>query len=368
MLILPQQATALLTSHDNSLILDDMSVIRSAGLRGFRSTVAELGGDAEEFARTAGIPAAALDTDDLLIPDHAVAAVLELAAHRLDCPDLGLRIAYRQDLDMLGPLALAIRNSPTLADTLECTSRYLFVHARSLSLEIEPDPYGDPEILALRCGVRPGLPNPVQGTDLSMGFVHRALQRLATPRYGLRSVELPYRPSGPISAYERFYAAPVHIGRPTAALRIPAALATRPLSGSDEILHRLALAFLAEQTSATAGEDGAPTPIAQQVRAALRQLLGTTPAQIGMVAGLLSMHPRTMQRRLAEEGTGFAAILDEVRRRQARHYLTTTGMPLGQVASLLGLADQATLTRCARRWWGRTPTAVRRAGPGAPPS
>ncbi|WP_280506093.1 AraC family transcriptional regulator, partial [Nocardia farcinica] len=331
-----------------------MSVIRSAGLRGFRATVAELGGDAEALATAVGLPVAALDTDDLLIPDQAVAALLELAAHRLDCPDLGLRIAYRQDLDMLGPLALAIRNSPTLADTLECTSRYLFVHARSLSLDIGPDPYGDPAIVALTCGVKPGLPVPVQGTDLSMGFVHRALQRLAAPRYGLRSVELPYHPPAPLAAHERFYAAPVHTGRPRAALRIPAALADRPLSGGDETLHRLALAFLAEQTAGGA-EDGAPGPTARRVKAALRQLLGTAPAEIGAVAGLLTVHPRTLQRRLAAEGTGFATLLDEVRRRQAAHYLTTTDMPLAQVASLLGLADQATLTRCARRWWQQTP-------------
>src|SRR5690606_17964155 len=116
--------------------------------------------------------------------------------------------------------------------------------------------YGDPGVVALSCGVKPGLPVPVQGTDLSMGFVHRALQRLANPRYGLRSVELPYRPPAPVSAYERFYAAPVHTGRPRAALRIPAALASRPLSGGDKTLHRLALAFLAEQTAGSVA-DGA---------------------------------------------------------------------------------------------------------------
>src|SRR5690606_19255564 len=81
--ILLDSAAGILTSRDNPLILDDMSVIRSAGLRGFRATVAELGGDAEAFAQATGIPVAALDTDDLLVPDQAVAAVLELAAHRL---------------------------------------------------------------------------------------------------------------------------------------------------------------------------------------------------------------------------------------------------------------------------------------------
>ncbi|MFD0364139.1 AraC family transcriptional regulator [Nocardia sp. GCM10030253] len=333
-----------------------MSVIRSAGLRGFRATVAELGGNAEEFATACGLPIAALDADDLLVPDQAVAAVLELAAHRLDCPDLGLRIARRQDLDMLGPLALAIRNSPTLADVVECSSRYLFLHARSLSLTLEPDPYGDRGVIALRYGVQPGYPTPIQGTDLGLAFVHRTIQRLVDDRYGLRSVELPYRPEAPIQTYEELFGAPVRVDRPAAILRVPSSLATRQLSGGDENLHRLAIAFLAEQSG------GANASIVPQVRAAVQQLLGTAPPEIGAVARLLTAHPRTLQRRLAAEGTSFAAILDDVRRDAARRYLTTTDMPMSQVASLIGLSEQSTFTRCCRRWWATTPTAIRREG------
>lgn len=345
-----------MTLRDKYLILGDMSVIRSAGLRGFRATVAELGGNAEEFATAVGLPIAALDADDLLVPDQAVAAALELAAQRLDCPDLGLRISHRQDLDMLGPLALAIRNSPTLADALECCSRYLFLHARSLSLTLEPDPYGDRSVTALRYGVQPGGPTPVQSTDLGLAFVHRTFQRLVDERYGLRSVELPYRPAAPIRVYEDFFGAPVRVERPAAALRVPISLATRPLSGGDENLHRLAMAFLAEQSG------GADAAIAPKVRAAVQQLLGTTPPEITAVARLLTIHPRTLQRRLAAEDTSFATIVDTVRRDAARRYLTTTDMPMSQVASLIGLSEQATFTRCSRRWWGTTPTAVRREG------
>ncbi|MEU2257877.1 AraC family transcriptional regulator [Nocardia xishanensis] len=332
-----------------------MSVIRSAGLRGFRATVAELGGNAEEYATAVGLPTAALDADDLLVPDHAVAAALELAAHRLDCPDLGLRISYRQDLDMLGPLALAIRNSPTLADALACSSRYMFVHARSLSLGLTADPYGDPGVVALRYDGPPDMPAPVQGTDLGLGFVHRAIQRLVGERYGLRSVELPYHPPAPLRAYEEFFGAPVRVGRSAAILRMPRGLADRPLSGGDQQLHRLAMAFLAEQTAETG------TSITPRVRAALRQLLGTTPPEIAAVASILSTHPRTLQRRLAAEGATFAALLDDVRREEAHRYLTTTDIPMSQVASLLGFAEQATFTRSCRRWWGHTPTALRRA-------
>ncbi len=334
-----------------------MSVIRSAGLRGFRATVAELGGDAEALATACGLPLAALDTDDLLVPDEQVAAVLELAAHQLHCPDLGLRISHRQHLDMLGPLALAIQNSPSVTDALECSARYLFLHARSLSLTLEPDPYAERGVVALRYGVQqPGLPTSVQGTDLGLAFVHRTIQRLVDDRYGLRSVELPYRPEAPVASYEEFFGAPVRVERPSAALRLPSSLVTRPLTGGDENLHRLAIAFLAEQSG------GADAAIAPKVRAAVRQLLGTAAPGIGAVARLLTVHPRTLQRRLAAEHTSFAAILDEVRRDAARRYLTTTDMPMSQVASLIGLSEQATFTRCARRWWGTTPTAVRRAG------
>ncbi|WP_234390736.1 AraC family transcriptional regulator [Nocardia suismassiliense] len=345
-----------MTSRDNYLILSDMTVIRSAGLRGFRATVAELGGDAEQFATACGLPIAALDTDDLLIPDQALAAVLDLAAQRLDCPDLGLRISRRQDLDMLGPLALAIRNSPSLTHVLECSARYLFLHARSLTLTTEPDPYGDRGVIALRYGVEPGLPSPIQATDLGLAFVHHTIQRLAEENYGLLSVELPYRPTVPIARYEEFFDAPVRTNRPYAALRVPRNLPNLPLSGGDHNLHRLAMAFLAEQAG------GIDASIVPKVRATVQQLLGTLAPEIGAVARLLTVHPRTLQRRLAAEGTSFAAILDDVRRDEALRYLTTTDMPMSQVASVLGLSEQSTFTRCCRRWWGTTPTAVRRDG------
>ncbi|MEU4996848.1 AraC family transcriptional regulator [Streptomyces sp. NPDC021622] len=334
-----------------------MSVIRSAGLRGFRATVAELGGDAEAYARQAGCPTAALDTDDLLVPEEAMATVLELAAADLGCPDLGLRIAARQDLGMLGALALAIQNSATLGDALECTTRYLFVHARSLSLSLEPDPYGTPGVAALRYGVRDGVLQgaeaPPQGIDLSLGFMHRAIGYLVGHPYGLGSVELPHPLPAPLSTYEDFFGVPVKGNRPAALLRVPLSLADRSLGGSNAELRRLALAYLDEQSLRER------TDVVGRVRAVVARSLGTAPPEIDTVARLLKVHPRTLQRRLRDEGTTFAGIIDTERRGAARRYLTTTDLPLGQIALLLGLSEQSALNRCCRRWWGATPRAVR---------
>ncbi len=344
-----------MTLHDECLTLGDMSVIRSAGLRGFRAAVAELGGDAEALADAAGLPRAALDTDDLMVPERAVGRVLEAAARELACPDLGLRVAARQDPGVLGPLALAARHSETVRDALECVSRYLFVHAPSLELALVEDPYGARGVTAVRYGgpapaARDGSP---QGTDLGLGLLHRALTSLAGGRYGLRTVELDHRPAAPLRVYEEFFGVPVRPGRPEVLLRIPTSTLARPLHG-DAGVRQVALAFLDAQIP------GAGSAWAPRVRGVLVQLLGTAAPELEAVARVLDLHPRTLQRRLAEEGTTFGAVLDEARRSAALRWLTATDVPLGRIAGLVGLSESSALTRCARRWWGAPPRDVRR--------
>jgi AraC-like DNA-binding protein len=331
--------------------------IRSAALRGFRATVGELGGDPARLARAAGLDPAALDSDDELIAEQGVATALELAAHELRCPDLGLRMAGRQDITMLGSLAVALQHSPTLGDALECTSRYLFVHSRSLTLTLGEDPAGEPGLRALHYGPASAA-GPVQGTDCGLGFVHRAIGFLAGGPYGLRGVELPYRPAAPLTAHEAFFGAPVRVGRVRdyAALRLPSALLTRPVGRVDDSLRRLALAFLAEQAQ------GVADTMTSRVRAAVQESLGTRPVATRTVAALLALHPRTLQRHLEAEGTTFGAVVDDVRRATGRRLLLTTDLPVGQIAALLGFAEQSALSRAARRWWDATPRELRAKG------
>ncbi len=333
-----------------------MSLVRSAGLQQFRRTVEQLGGDADALARRAGLPAGALDTDELLVPDSAIATVLELAADALGRPDLGLRVGSAQELGLLGPLSVAIQHSASVADALECTSRYMFVHARDLQLSLVDDPDGARGVVGIRYAFGHGRRPLPQATDMTLLFVHRAVGDLVGGGYGLRSVDLPHEPAAPRARYEELFGAAVRFGRPAALLRVPSSLLSRPLHGVDGTLRARALDFLSRR---------APEPgpaVTARVRVVLDQALGTGSAELADVARVLAVHPRTLQRALAAEGTTFAAVLDEVRRSRARTYLTTTDMPLAQVSDLLGFAEQAVLTRCARRWWGRTPTAVRAAG------
>jgi AraC-like DNA-binding protein len=73
------------------------------------------------------------------------------------------------------------------------------------------------------------------------------------------------------------------------------------------------------------------------------------------IAGILGMSERTLQRRLAAEGTSFQHLLDDTRRELARHYLGQREVSLADTAYLLGFSDQSSFFRAVRRWFGSSP-------------
>ncbi|EFV92255.1 transcriptional regulator [Dietzia cinnamea P4] len=331
-----------------------MAFIRSAGLRGVRAVVAGLGGDADDLARRSGLPHGALDSDEMLVEDLSIALLLETAAAELGCPDLGLRVAEHQDLDMLGPVAVVVKNARTTTEALEMTSKYLFFHSRSIEITVVPDPRGEADVLGVRFGYRdPAQLIPPQAVDLVLLFLHRAMRTVLGGDYGLLSVELPGPLNTDATQYESLFGAPVTPSTPSAVLRVPSDLLGREISGGDDAVQQLALRYL---------EQHVPTDrrsLTDRTRAALHQSLDAGASSLARIAGLLSMSPRSLQRGLAGEGTSFSAVRDEVRREVAARLLTTTEIPLYQIASALDLGDATTFSQYARRWWGMTAREVR---------
>jgi AraC-like DNA-binding protein len=99
--------------------------------------------------------------------------------------------------------------------------------------------------------------------------------------------------------------------------------------------------------------------VAQVRRRTLELLPSGQPTQLEIARGL-ALSPRTLHRRLAESGTGFAELLDSTRRELAAGYLQRTDYSVAEVAYLVGFAEVSSFNRAFRRWTGRSPSAVRR--------
>jgi AraC-like DNA-binding protein len=66
----------------------------------------------------------------------------------------------------------------------------------------------------------------------------------------------------------------------------------------------------------------------------------------------LSISVRTLQRRLAADGTSFKMLLREARRQKAACYLSEGRHTVKEVAYLLGFQDLSNFARTCRDWFG----------------
>ncbi len=78
------------------------------------------------------------------------------------------------------------------------------------------------------------------------------------------------------------------------------------------------------------------------------------------VAEILNQSERTLKRQLAQEGTTFSDILEDMRRQEAIRLLLHSGDSLERIADALGYSDVANFNRAFKRWTGTTPGQYRR--------
>jgi AraC-like DNA-binding protein len=77
------------------------------------------------------------------------------------------------------------------------------------------------------------------------------------------------------------------------------------------------------------------------------------------VANALRISERTLTRKLAEEGTSHEQVLGQLRLSLARQYIKDRGVPLTQIAWLLGYEGSTSSTHAFVRWTGRSPSGPR---------
>jgi AraC-like DNA-binding protein len=74
----------------------------------------------------------------------------------------------------------------------------------------------------------------------------------------------------------------------------------------------------------------------------------------------MAIGPRTLQRRLRDQGADFKKLVDDTRRRFALRYLGDRKNTLTEVAYLLGYSEVSAFNRAFKRWTGSTPSDYRR--------
>ena len=102
--------------------------------------------------------------------------------------------------------------------------------------------------------------------------------------------------------------------------------------------------------------------IAEQIRRVLPNLVRREHVNNKAVAKMFGLHPRTMARRLAEEGVTLHGLVEDARFEVAKQLLIDTDLGLTEIAADLFYSDASAFARAFRRKIGETPGSWRKSG------
>ncbi|MFK0090792.1 AraC family transcriptional regulator [Pseudomonas sp. NPDC090755] len=328
------------------------TLIRKASFVGFRELVSQLGGDADALLQRFRVFPQMLQEEEARLPLRSLIGAMELAAQTLNCPDFGLRMAEYQDIHVLGPVAVIARSSGTVRQALEEISRFISYHSPGIFAELD---CSDPESPSFVVDIRlPKLTQRRQMLEMGLGVAYNTVKLLYGRQFTPQAILLTGTPSQSLERYRRYFQSTVYTAQARNALVLRSEHLNQPIEQQDPMLHRVLLEYL------QAFEKQPQTDLVHQVHSLVQRMLPTQRCRLSLVAEQLGLHERVLQRKLAERGCYFEDLVERIRRERAESYLAERGMPMSQIAGLLGYSEQSVFNRSCRRWFAQTPSAMRK--------
>jgi len=323
------------------------AMVRLGATIGLVPVLQDLGADPALLLTEAGADMSLFDSRDNWVSytarNHWVAHCVE----RTGCRHLGLLVGERNDLHSLGLIGMLAKYSPDVESALRGLVRYFRLHVRGAvpTLDVE----GRWAMFGYATYV-PGAEANDQIEDAALATIFNILQALCGPSWNATEVRFAHGKPEDVRPFREFFRAPLRFDDEQNAVVFHSSWLQHRLPGDDPDVRRLVESHV-ESLEMKFGDE-----FSEQVRSILRTALLTDHAGADQIASLLSMHSRTLHRRLAASGTSFRKLVDECRFAIARQMLADTHADVSHVACVLDYADSSAFTRAFRRWSGTTPT------------
>jgi AraC-like DNA-binding protein len=314
----------------------------------------ELGADPDAVFAGSGIEPGSL-SPELRLPFPQLLHVLERAARITGCPHIGLLLGLRFDLIRhFGLIGQLMHSAPTLKQALVdfVTRQPGYSSGAIVYLNQIGDVYdfGYGAYAVSSPGTRV-----LYDAVVCIGL--RMVDELSKGTFKPVEAHFSHRAEHDRETYSRLLKVPVRFDEPRSSVILTAEAMQATPPRADPVERQRLIAIVREMNLKVAAD------LATQVRHTIRHQLHYEGPTMAAVAGDLGLHPRTLRRRLADEGETFEHLRDTVRFAVARELIELTGIPVSEVADFLGFSSLAVFSRAFRRWSGASPLEWRRRQP-----
>ncbi len=307
------------------------------------------------FARTTGLPLERILCDELKqiaraceshdrVPARGLVDMLQVSAVRAELPTLGAAFAAWTNPRGFGPFSLLWDHCPTIEETVRISCQYLHLESQALTMSMEDEG----EEIALRQSLM--IPTLMGGSQFLMATLTVRLRimrlQLGDDWHPLR-LELEQPAPEDYRFLRTLYRCPIVFEADRNAIIISRDDLRRPSPNGNAQM----LAYLERQLQELDHERTAD--LAQLVEQRIATNLAGGRASLDLVAELLALSRRSLQRALAERDLTYEELVARVRRRVAEEYFANERRTnLADLAHRLGFAEAASVSRFLRGQFG----------------
>lgn len=313
--------------------------------------------DLEAICTAADLQVADLDRSDLRIDLARNCALMDAALHVSNDPHLGLHVGERTSATVLGITGHLMESSPDLLTALHSMKDFTLAFTRLYTFALEErgeEVHYACEPIQVWHDMSPETAR--HSVDIGYAGLLRVFHLLAGRPVRPLRVLYRYLRVPDVSEHERVLGCRPLFGAASNTIVFSRADLRAPVVGYNPGLNAMLKELLEAELRKQAGD----TPFVEKVRQEVLRNLQVTFPPLEVIADALHMTPRTLQRRLQEEGTTYRELGETIKDEIARNLLGNPDLTLTDIALRLGYAEVTSFQRAFRQWTGTTPNAYRK--------
>lgn len=326
-------------------------LVRVGSFAALPDVLRELRFDPATVLSGCGFDVSLFDSAENIVTIAARGELIQHCAAVTRCAHFGLLLGQRNGLYSLGLVGLLARYSEDVQTALSNLIRYFHLHARGASISLTV--HEETAVLEHQLYYFGPAPYAHIG-DGAVAWLLNILHELCGHTQRPIEIRLNHRKPDNIKPFRDFFRVPVKFNAGQNAVVFPAAWLSKVMPDVHPDVRRL----VQEKVDSLVARLGDNFP--GQVREVLHVALQGGRSDLEHIASLMTLHPRTLRRRLAAAGSSYQVLLDEIRCGLARYMLANSAIEVSELALMLHYSDARAFIRAFRRWTGQTPARWRR--------
>lgn len=321
-------------------------LIRVAGLAAALTVAREFGVDTGRVLAQFNLDESYFEDLDNAVPLTVMGLLLRRLAELTQCPHFGLSVGQRMNASALGTVGFLAGSAPDVRTALALLCKYFRFHNPNAALDVSEELGFAVFRITL---LQPHIEGREQILDGMTAAAFNVVRSLCGAEWKAAEIRLARARPADVRPYRECFETTPRFNAEEHSLVFRGEWMNQRLATADSHLQRAMMKQIGEL------ERNDAEGLADPVRRMLPTLIASRTASAHVVASLVGLSTRTLNRRLAYEGTTYVRLREEARQHIALQLTESTDLPANEISDRLGYSNPSAFTRAFERWTGTGP-------------